>query len=93
MPDIGFPTETAPGATPQECAGRLINCYAEPLPAGAGAPAVRRRAPGLALFADTALTGHRGMLSVAPYGLFAAYADTLVLVASNGTVKIGRAHV
>lgn len=86
MPAIGFPTTTSPGATPQESGGRLINCYAEPLPEGAGASHVRRRAPGLALFADAELTGFRGMIHVPPYGLFIVYADTLVLVASSGAV-------
>lgn len=83
MPAIGFPTQSSPGTNPQESGGRLINCYAAPLEDGG---TVRRRAPGLALFADTALDGFRGMIYVPPYGLFAAYAETLVLVSSTGVV-------
>lgn len=86
MPAIGFPTETTVPDNAQEGAGRLINCYAEPLPEGAGGDFVRRRAPGLSLFANTELTGFRGMIYVPPYGLFAAYAETLVLVSSAGAV-------
>lgn len=86
MPAIGFPSQSSPGATPQESAGRLVNCYAEALPEGAGSATVRRRSPGLKLFADTELTGFRGMVYVPPYGLFVAYAETLVLVSSTGAV-------
>lgn len=85
MPAIGFPSETTAPDNAQEGAGRLINCYAEPLPSGAGSDYVRRRAPGLSLFCDTAVSGYRGMIYVPPYGLFAAYADALVMVSSSGS--------
>jgi hypothetical protein len=60
MPDIVFPTSTAPGARPGEGSGRLINCYAEPLDTGARAQFARRRAPGLRRAITTAHVGCRG---------------------------------
>lgn len=61
MADIVFPTSTAPGARPGEGSGRLINCYAEPLDAGARNSFARRRAPGLSPVATTAHLSCRGM--------------------------------
>jgi hypothetical protein len=65
--DIPFPLSSAPGRSPQESAGRLINCYAESLQGNAGSNAataslanigktpqvgaVHRRVPGLTSFA------------------------------------------
>ncbi len=65
---IPFPLSSSPGAASHESAGRLINCYAEPLgkdiQASKGFPvpqAVWRRTPGLTLFATSAAqTGFRG---------------------------------
>lgn len=72
MARIPFPLSSAPGATPQESAGRLINCYAEPLgkvveadKKTAPPPVVWRKVPGLALFGTSAAqTGFRGALLV-----------------------------
>ncbi len=64
---IPFPLSSFPGDNPQEGAGRLINCYAEPLGdggKGAPAPQVWRRSPGLSLHAITPQTGYRGGLIV-----------------------------
>jgi hypothetical protein len=69
---IPFPLSSSPGATPQESAGRLINCYAEPLGKDVQAdkktkpPAVVwRKCPGLSLFgASAAQTGFRGAILV-----------------------------
>ena len=60
---IPFPPSSFPGANPQEGAGRLINCYAEPLGSGGKggiAPNVWRRAPGLTLFGRSSHSGYRG---------------------------------
>lgn len=64
---IPFPLSSAPGAFPQESAGRLINCYAEPLGKDVEAskklvpPAiVWRKSPGLSRFGASANTGFRG---------------------------------
>lgn len=57
---IPFPLSSAPGATTQESAGRLINCYAEPLGKTGPALAVWRRCPGLSNFAITDQAGFRG---------------------------------
>ena len=74
MPSIPFPLSSSPGATTSEGAGRLINCYAEPLGADVGVSkgyeppkVVWRRSPGLTRFtADTtAQTGYRGGILVA----------------------------
>lgn len=69
---IPFPLSSSPGASPQESAGRLINCYAEPLgkdveaKKGFAPPAVIwRKSPGLSLFAASGQTGFRGSILVA----------------------------
>jgi hypothetical protein len=62
---IPFPSSSFPGANPQEGAGRLINCYAEPLgEKSAISGQVWRRAPGLSPFARTSNSGYRGGLIV-----------------------------
>jgi hypothetical protein len=61
MADIIFPNSTAPGIRPGEGAGRLINCYAEPLASGSRKQFSHRRVPGLSLVATTAHIGCRGM--------------------------------
>lgn len=64
---IPFPLSSSPGANPQESAGRLINCYAEPLGKdveGKVPQVVWRKVPGLSLFGASANTGFRGGLLV-----------------------------
>jgi hypothetical protein len=65
---IPFPLQSFPGANPQESAGRLINCFAEPLgdadnPTGP-AKVVYRRCAGLSVHAMTAQANYRGGLIV-----------------------------
>ena len=72
MAHIPFPLSSSPGSAPQESAGRLINCYAEPLgkvvesdKKTAPPAVVWRKCPGLALFAASgAQTGFRGAILV-----------------------------
>lgn len=64
MPEISFPTSTAPGVNPTESGGRLINCYAEAAPPGSRSKVIWRRAPGLALAFSTIQTEARGSLLV-----------------------------
>jgi len=73
MVAIPFPLNSAPGKTPHESAGRLINAYWEPLQPGARAERVWRRAPGLRAWATTGRTGPRGALLVGAT-LYAAFA-------------------
>jgi hypothetical protein len=47
VPDIVFPTTSAPGLRPQESGGRLINAFAEKAPLGAPTKVIVRRSPGL----------------------------------------------
>ena len=103
---IPIPTSSFPGANPQEGAGRLINCYAEPLGnqgKGAIAPTVWRRAPGLSVFARTAYSGYRGGAIVLSTGLSyecwagqAATVDALgnvtALGSFPGTQRVSIAH-
>src|SRR6516164_8645687 len=57
---IPLPYGSAPGLGVQEAAGRLLNCFAEPL--GEGRPDAKRiRAPGLTRFFTSSQTGFRGM--------------------------------
>lgn len=62
MTAVPLPTTSMPGRHPQESAGRLINCFAEPLGPGARSKAVIRRAPGLKSFGTTSGSGFRGAL-------------------------------
>jgi hypothetical protein len=61
---IPVPLSTAPGSKYQESAGRLKNCYAEPLGETAANKFVIRRAPGLVNFGTTTESGCRGFLEV-----------------------------
>jgi hypothetical protein len=91
MASIPFPLSSTPGASPQESAGRLINCYAEPLGAVVQADkkmappkVVWRKSPGLSLFASSAKTGFRGEILVDNI-LYAAWANNVTRFSSAGT--------
>jgi hypothetical protein len=64
MTAIPFPLNSAPGKTPHECAGRMINACWEPLQQTARAERAWRRAPGIVQFGTSGFTGHRGSLLV-----------------------------
>lgn len=83
--DIKFPLSTFPGATPQESAGRLINCHAEPLGPDGPSKAAFHRSPGLSQFAGTTNTGYRGGLLVNNLS-YAAWSGNVSTVNSAGTV-------
>lgn len=83
MVDITFPLSSSPGATPQEGAGRLINCYAEPLGEGARSKAVWRRSPGMTKFCDTTQTGYRGGLLV-QNTIYAAFNGMIATYSQGG---------
>lgn len=101
MTSIPFPLSSAPGASSQESAGRLINAYAEPLGKVIGADkgkappvAVWRKVPGLTLFATSAAqTGFRGQilvdntLYVAWSGKAARYTSAGVETVLTGTLN------
>lgn len=87
---IPFPLSSAPGASPQESAGRLINCYAEPLGAdvnaakGAKPPAVVwRKCAGLSLFGASTQEGFRGAIKV-DNAIFAAWSGKASSFTSGG---------
>lgn len=90
MASIPFPLSSTPGASPQESAGRLINCYAEPLGAVVQADkklappkVVWRKVPGLSLFAASTKTGFRGQLLV-DNTLYVAWANSATRFSSGG---------
>ena len=64
MVKIVFPTSHSPGLRASEGAGRLYNCYAEPIGEAGRAIAVRHRSPGLKNFGTTAQSGFRGAMEV-----------------------------
>jgi hypothetical protein len=89
MPEapIPFPVTSAPGRNTFDSAGRLINCYAEPLVNGARGQHVWRRVPGIRSFATSSYTGWRGAIVVGNL-LYAAFSGSSGKVASysaNGT--------
>lgn len=81
--EITFPVSTFPGLRSSEGAGRLINCYAEPIGEGGRANAVRHRSPGLTNFGTTVRTGCRGLFEVSGV-LYAAFDGQLEKFSSSG---------
>jgi hypothetical protein len=73
---------SSPGASPQESAGRLVNCYAEPLE---DKRISYRRSAGLTSFATTGHTGYRGAILM-PGILYVAELNRLIAVDTTGTV-------
>jgi hypothetical protein len=90
MADITFPVSHSPGLRASEGAGRLYNCYAEPMGEAGRDPAVRHRSPGLVNFGTTARTGCRGLIEVAGV-LYVAFATKLekFTTAGGATVNVG----
>lgn len=87
---IPWPLSSAPGASSQESAGRLINSYAEPLGQVVEASkkltppkVVWRKSPGLSLFGASGQTGFRGELLVANT-LYAAWSGKVSKFTSGG---------
>ncbi|MCX7319250.1 MAG: packaged DNA stabilization protein, partial [Hyphomicrobiales bacterium] len=83
MAKIVFPVSHFPGMRASEGAGRLINCYAEPIGEGGRATAVRHRSPGLVNFGTTIRSGFRGMIEIQG-NLYASLANRLVRFSSAG---------
>jgi hypothetical protein len=87
---IPWPLSSSPGAFPQESAGRLINCYAEPLGKDVEATkklvppvVVWRKSPGLSLFGASVNTGFRGQILVGNT-LYAAWSGAASRFDSTG---------
>lgn len=87
MTAIPLPTESAPGRTPAEGGGRLINAYADKLSDGASAQASIRRAPGLRDSFEIGYNNLRGAIYVAPY-IYAAFEGAMVRIDAGGSVTI-----
>lgn len=83
MVAIPWPYSTAPGLKPSEGAGRLINCYAEPMANGARGVNVIHRVPGLASFGTSSRTGFRGAIA-ASGAIYAGFDSQLVAWSSGG---------
>jgi hypothetical protein len=85
--DIAWPRSTFPGSTPQESAGRLINCHAEPLGPEHPDKQAWHRAPGLTQFGNavTGNTGYRGGLLVANLG-YEAWSGNFSTTDPNGNI-------
>jgi hypothetical protein len=83
MPKIVFPVSHSPGLRASEGAGRLYNCYAEPMGDGGRDPAVRHRSPGLVNFGTTTQSGCRGFIEVAGV-LYVGMSGKLEKLTSSG---------
>lgn len=84
---IPWPLSSAPGASPQESGGRLINCSAEPLGDANAAKQVWRRRPGLSMFANLGATPFRGGILVGTLA-FIAVGSEIVTVDGAGHVNV-----
>jgi hypothetical protein len=90
---IPFPLSSFPGRNSQEGAGRLVNCYAEPLGEGARTTGpslqVWRRSSGLSQFGITAQNGYRGGLIVVNKS-YEVFNNNVTTVDANGvTTSLG----
>lgn len=86
MVAVPFPVSSAPGAHPQEGAGRLINAYAVRTPQGSRAPMKWPRSPGLhALVADVGYAHYRGFIEVNG-AILAVLRNRVVSIARSGNV-------
>jgi hypothetical protein len=83
MVAITFPVSTSPGLRASEEAGRLINCYAEPVGEGGRSVAVRHRAPGMKTWGTTSRTGYRGGF-ISENILYGAYSGQMEKWAAAG---------
>lgn len=88
---IPFPLSSFPGQNPQEGAGRLINCHAEPLgePSKPSAPAQQKwvGSAGLSEFARTAENNYRGGLIVKNLA-YEVFQSNVVTVDAAGVVSV-----
>lgn len=80
---IPWPLSTSPGSNPQESAGRLINCRAEPLGDTGSSKVLWRRVPGLTRFSNTSYITPRGSLLVVNL-VYQALKDKLITIDSAG---------
>jgi hypothetical protein len=87
MVAITFPTTHSPGLRASEGAGRLYNCYAEPMGPGARDIAVLHRVPGLASWGTTTRTGYRGSIEIAGV-LYSAFSGKLEKHTSAGGTSV-----
>lgn len=85
MADIAFPLSTSPGRKPQESAGRLTNCFAEPR--GEGLGPVWRRAPGVSIFSDTGEDTFRGGAQIDSTNMLAAFSGTIKKLTYTGALQ------
>lgn len=85
MTAVPFPVTSAPGARPQESAGRLVNAYAVKTEQGARGPLKWLRAPGLReLAAVNGRAGYRGFIEING-SVLAALEGRAVLIAKSGS--------
>ena len=93
---IPVPLSSFPGANSQESAGRLVNCYSEPLgdpqQSNYGAPkdgVVWRRMPGLTQYALTGQTSYRGGMEAAGSSYEAFAGEAVVLDNLGNSTLLG----
>jgi hypothetical protein len=84
VPQIQFPTSTAPSINVTENGGRLINCYAEKAPVGSRNPVLYRRVPGLDAAFTAGSSAPRGALLVGTV-LYVVNDDTCYSVTKSGS--------
>ena len=85
MTAVPFPVTSAPGARPQESAGRLVNAYAVKTEQGARGPLKWLRAPGLRELASVSdRARYRGFIEING-NVLAALEDRAVLIAKSGS--------
>lgn len=90
MPDIVFPTSSAPGMRAQEGGGRLINGFSEKGPQGGPSQVVWRRSPGLTRANLTGSFSHtRGFQDNGTNALWILDNEVLAIDGSFGLTPLG----
>lgn len=91
MPEIIFPTSTAPGINPTESGGRLINAYVELAPAGSRSQFIWRAVPGLREATDVGSGTHRGALKFSSTLVVINGDEVFSVTESGGTYTVSSA--
>ena len=90
MPELQFPTSTAPGINPAESGGRMVNCIVDKAPEGSRSQFAWRRPPGLTTLLELFETEPRGALFVGS-ALYVVSGSTVYSILKSGAAYFASA--